>query len=305
MSIEAPRRLDEPIQPDHGVRRASRVLALAVKKFVKIDGSQSAAAFAHNAFFSLFPLIVVLVAIASVFVDRDLAGRKVVAYVEAYVPLDGGMRRHVFDTISGVIEARQQAGGFAALMLVWTATQFLTTLISATNRAWGAEAYNWWRLPLKSLALLATLLGAALLGGGLPMLATVAKDWLLPAREFGPWVYALGRFVIPVLVAFLSLSLFYRMAPSRPTRMDQVWVGALCATFLLQVGATLFLIYLQRFATLNAVYGALGGIMALLLWVYLSGCIFIFGACLCAAQAEARSMPLGRAVALNQGTIEA
>ncbi len=36
---------------------------------------------------------------------------------------------------------------------------------------------------------------------------------------------------------------------------------------------------------LNAIYGAFGGIMALLLWICLSGCIFIFGACLCAAQA--------------------
>ena len=41
------------------------------------------------------------------------------------------------------------------------------------------------------------------------------------------------------------------------------------------------------FPTLNAVYGAFGGMMALLLWIYLSGCVFIFGACLCAGQAEA------------------
>jgi len=38
----------------------------------------------------------------------------------------------------------------------------------------------------------------------------------------------------------------------------------------------------------NAIYGTFGGIMALLLWIYISGCIFIFGACLCAAQAEGR-----------------
>lgn len=37
----------------------------------------------------------------------------------------------------------------------------------------------------------------------------------------------------------------------------------------------------------DPIYGAFGGIMALPLWIYLSGCIFIFGACLCAAQAEA------------------
>ena len=53
----------------------------------------------------------------------------------------------------------------------------------------------------------------------------------------------------------------------------------------------LFVIYLGHFATLNAVYGAFGGIMALLLWIYLSGCVFIFGACLCAGQAEALGQP--------------
>jgi uncharacterized BrkB/YihY/UPF0761 family membrane protein len=44
--------------------------------------------------------------------------------------------------------------------------------------------------------------------------------------------------------------------------------------------------YLRGFATLDTVYGAFGGIMALLLWVYVSGCVFIFGACLCAGRAE-------------------
>jgi Ca2+-transporting ATPase len=38
------------------------------------------------------------------------------------------------------------------------------------------------------------------------------------------------------------------------------------------------------------VYGAFGGVMALLLWIYLSGCLFIFGACLCAVQAESNAM---------------
>jgi Ca2+-transporting ATPase len=70
-----------------------------------------------------------------------------------------------------------------------------------------------------------------------------------------------------------------------------VWVAALCASILLQAAESIFMIYLKNFATLNAVYGSFGGIMALLLWIYISGCIFIFGACLCAAQAEGRSAP--------------
>jgi hypothetical protein len=77
-----------------------------------------------------------------------------------------------------------------------------------------------------------------------------------------------------------------RVAPRRPTRFSEVWAAALSTTALLLVAEGLFVIYLKHFATLNAVYGALGGIMALLLWIYLSGGILIFGACLSAAQKE-------------------
>ena len=74
------------------------------------------------------------------------------------------MQRYIFDTIGGVVKARGQASAIAFLMLVWSAMQFFTTLISATNRAWGAEAYNWWRLPLKSLIFLALMVSAVLIG---------------------------------------------------------------------------------------------------------------------------------------------
>jgi Ca2+-transporting ATPase len=120
-----------------------------------------------------------------------------------------------------------------------------------------------------------------------PVLMRMAKGWLFPVDDFRAWAYGLGTFFIPLLVVFFSLSLFDRLAPRRPTRFAEVWAAALCATILLRAGESLFEIYLNDFATLNAVYEALGGIMALLLWIYLSGSIFIFGACLCASQAEA------------------
>ena len=133
------------------------------------------------------------------------------------------------------------------------------------------------------------MVSAVLLGVAVPVLSKMAKDWLFPVNDFSSWVYSCGSFFIPLVVVFLSLSLFYRLAPRRPTRFAEVWAAALCATALLKAAESLFVIYLKDFATFNAVYGAFGGIMALLLWIYLSGCIFIFGACLCAAQAEGRS----------------
>ncbi len=258
---------------------------------MRIDGAQWAGAFAFNAFFSLFPLMVLVVTIASFFVDRDRAGKAVIACAESYVPISGEMQRQIFGIIAGVIKAREQAGAVAFLILAWAALQCFTTLICATNRAWGTVVYNWWRLPLKSLALLSITAGAVLLGLPLPLLLKAAKGWLSPARDFHSGVYGLGTFLIPLLVVFFSLSLFYRLAPRRPTRFAEVWAAALCATVLLRLSESLFVIYLKDFATLNAVYGAFGGIMALLLWIYLSGCVFIFGACLCASRAEALGQP--------------
>ncbi len=270
-------------------RRVWAIIYLAITKFLQIDGAQWAGTFAFNAFFSLFPLIVLVVTIASVFFDRDRAGQEVIAYIEGYIPISGEMQHYIFDTITGVIEARGQASVVAFLLLGWAAMQFFNALISSTNRAWGVKAYNWWRLPLKSLVFLAIMVSTVLLGVAVPVLGKMAKDWLFPVNEFSSWVYALVSFFIPLLVVFLSLSMFYRLAPRRPTRFAEVWVAALCATALLQAAESLFVIYLENFATFNAVYGMFGGIMALLLWIYLSGCIFIFGACLCAAQAEGRS----------------
>jgi YihY family inner membrane protein len=275
-------------------RRVWAILCLAVKKFLRIDGAQWAGAFAFNAFFSLFPLMILLVTIASSFVDRDRAGKEVIAYIESYVPISGEMQGHIFGTIAGVIEAREQAGVVAFLILVWVALQCFTTLICATNLAWGTAGYNWWRLPLKSLVLLGTTAGAVLLGMAVPVLMRMAQGWLFPVQGSRSWVYGLASFFIPLLVVFFGLSLFYRLAPRRPTRFAEVWVAALCATVLLRAGESLFVIYLKDFATLNAVYGAFGGMMALLLWIYLSGCVFIFGACLCAGQDEALRHPARR-----------
>jgi Ca2+-transporting ATPase len=261
------------------------ILCLSIKQFGRIDGAQWAGAFAFNAVFSMFPLMVLLVTIASSFVDRDRAGKAVIAHMEHYVPISGEMQRQVFDTIAGVIKARGQAGAVAFLVLSWAALQCFTTLICATNRAWGTAVYNWWRLPLKSLAMLGITAGAILLGMAAPLLMRMAEGWSLPAHALHSWVRSQGSFFIPLLVVFVSLTLFYKLAPRRPTRFAEVWTGALCATLLLGAVESLFAIYLENFATLNAVYGAFGGIMALLLWIFISGCVLIFGACLCAEQA--------------------
>ena len=91
-------------------RRVLEILYRAVKKFLQIDGIAWAGAFAFNAFFSLFPLIILFVTIASYFIDRDRAGTEIIGYVEKYVPISGEMQRSIFDTIAGVIICAQEGG---------------------------------------------------------------------------------------------------------------------------------------------------------------------------------------------------
>lgn len=268
-----------------------RVLRLAVQRFWRIDGAEWAGAFAFNAFFSLLPLIILFVTIASAFIDRERAGKEIISLLENYAPLSGAMRHHVFDTIAGVIQARGPAGVIAFITLLWAASQCFSTLVSASNRAWGGERYNWWRLPLKSLVLLGAMAGAILLGMVAPMLIRLTKSRRVPGGDNHSLVYTLGSLLIPLLVVFLALLLFYKLAPRQPARFAQVWAAALFAAVLLRMAGSLFEVYLKNFAGLNAIYGAFGGIMALLLWIYISGCIFIFGACLAAAQDEKRPLP--------------
>lgn len=64
-----------------------------------------------------------------------------------------------------------------------------------------------------------------------------------------------------------------------PTKFSKVWLGALGATILIWIGELLFLVYAASIAHFSVLYGALGGMLTFLLWVYLSGCVGVFGVC--------------------------
>lgn len=266
------------------VRRVWPTLRMAAEKFEQIDGEQRAAAFAYSAFFAMFPLLLLMVAVTSRLVDRATAGAAITGFAEKYIPLSGDMQASIFNTVTGALQARSQAGILAFLMLVWAAAQFFTTITHATNRAWAVQTHNWWRSPLRNMALLTIMIAAAIIGVAVPIMGEMARG-VLHNVTFFPWAYSLWIIFLPWIVLFLSLALFYMFAPRRTTSFSEVWFSALSATFLLYAAQSLFVIYLRNSPSLNAVYGTFGAIIALMLWIYLSGVIFIFCACLCAAQA--------------------
>jgi YihY family inner membrane protein len=80
--------------------------------------------------------------------------------------------------------------------------------------------------------------------------------------------------------------MFYKLAPRRRTTFREVWVAALAVTLGLDLLRRMFELYTTNIGNFNAVYGTLGGVLALLMWIYLSGSLIILGGCLAAAQYE-------------------
>ncbi len=266
-----------------------RAIKLAWTRWTDVDGDQLAAAFAYYLLLSLLPLTILVVTAGSFFVEREVATQAIVKLGNHHTVLTAEQERTAEATIHGMLEARGKISLTAFPLLLWGALKFLRTLIRTTNRVWQTRPYNWWRLPLKSLGLLGITLSAVFIGVLLPGWAQLAQSWFTTHLNFPEWAFGLLFRLIPWLVLFYGLLMIYRLAPRRRTRFSEVWAGALAATILITLGERLFMFYAANIAQLNVLYGALGGIVAFLLWLYLSSCVGVFGICFCAAQAEIRA----------------
>ena len=225
--------------------------------FVDINGTIWSASFAYYAFFSLVPLLLLMVTVttdvAARFVGEQAARARAFDYivrnVDTYLPVSFSVQETIHSTVRGVMDARGKIGVVALVGLIWSGMGFFQSLVSAINQAWGHHPLNWWKLPLKNLLMLGVLLSALLLG-----------------------------VVVP---AILKIT------------FSMVWIPALLVTALLQACQGLFVFYTTHITNFNAIYGTFGGVIALMLWTYLSGMIIVFGGCLCAAQRQMVPTPDG------------
>jgi YihY family inner membrane protein len=166
------------------------------------------------------------------------------------------------------------------------------------NRAWHTVEIPWWQLPLKNLLMIAVLASALLIGllapallQGAKKIAVAFKDFLesqIPALNLEALVglFDLSRYALAGAVLFYSFTLLYMLAPRRRVFFKQVWVPALLVTLALQFCQNAFVNYLPRFVNYNAIYGTVGVMMLLMLWVYITGVIIFLGACFCSAAAK-------------------
>lgn len=292
--------MSKPASPSkHLLQRTWRLLWVTLSKYHDTDGELRAASFAYYAFFALFPLILLLISIGSLFWDQKEVAAQVLDFVGDYLPVSLHEQNVVLSTIHGVVSSRSQAGVVAFLALCWSSLRFFQALVRGINRAWGTQEYSWWRLPLANLGMIGILASTLLLGVVAPVvMKAVEAYWesTVPLVAFGVVKHSfhLARLTIPSLVLFYGLVMFYKYAPRRKTSFREVWIAGLTVTVAVQLLNKGFVIYAYNFGRFNALYGTLGSVVAVLMWIYFSGSVIIFGGCMCAAQAELRASANGK-----------
>lgn len=273
------------------LKTAWRVVWRALCIYTSTDGEQRAASFAYYAFFALFPLTLLFVSLGSMFLDQHQVTAQITEFVGRYVPSLSEEDNIVMKTLKGVVDSRKRAGAIALVAIVWSSLGFFHALVRGVNRAWGTHEYPWWKLPFANLGILGIVASALFLGLVTPTVvdaleAFAWKQKLAWGMQYISTILREARLLVPTLVLFYGFTMFYKFAPQRRTAFREVWGAALVVTVLLQVLQQLFVLYARNFSNFNAVYGAFGSIVALLMWIYLSGSIIIFGGCLSAAQSQ-------------------
>lgn len=276
------------------LRNAAAILWRALVRYTETDSEQRAAAFAYYAFFALFPLLVLLVTLGTMFLgNQQLAAETITGQILRYLPEDPELAAAVVRTVEGVVQSRKSAGLIAFFVLAWGALRFFESLVHGVNRAWGTQEYTWWRMPMKNLLMLVILASALLIGVLLPSILDQIRDlywkhaWAV-GLDFGFMgeVFRWMRWLVAPLVLFYGFSMFYKFAPQRRTQLREVWGAAAVVTLGLNLLQSLFFLYTKNIVNFNALYGTFGSVLALLMWIYLSGSMILLGGCLCAARHE-------------------
>ena len=244
------------------------------RTFAEAKSDQLSLLAAGVAFFGLLALVPGLFALVSIYGlvadPADVAGH--VQDLLGTAPAE--VRNFIEQQLESVTGSDEGAAGIGAAIgiavALWSASSGMKHMIDALNAAYDEDEGRGF-VKVRALSLALTI------GAVLFVLAAVGVITVVPAVIEGP--VALLRW--PLLgAAFVgAIAVLYRYAPSRD-EPEWRWTtpGALVATVLWLVGSGLFSLYVGSFASYNETYGSLGGVVVVMLWLFLTSAVVLFGA---------------------------
>jgi len=243
-----------------------------------------AAQLAYYWLFAIFPLLIFLTTLLAFLPMRHDLNQWIAAFGAVLPPEAYTLLNNTFQQI-----ITQQRGGllsFSIFLLLWSSSSGMEAIIGALNRAYGgAPARAWWKERLLALAL--TLGLAVFIISALALIFFGENIGSRMATYFGfsgtfETAWALAHWPIVVGLTLLGVELIYYFAPNvgrgkNGKRWELFTPGAVFAVGLWLLISFGLRFYVSHFGHFNATYGALGGVMVLMLWLYLTGVAILVG----------------------------
>lgn len=170
---------------------------------------------------------------------------------------------------------------FGMLATLWAASRGINAIMKGLNKAYDInENRPFWKV--RGISFLATLvLGIVIL---LSILLLVFGGWvgdqlfiILSYPSGFREVWELLQYAVPLLVMTAVFTLLYLIAPNRRMTLKEALPGAIFATVGWITTSVMFSTYVSRFGDFTRTYGSLGGMMVLLIWLYISSIIILIG----------------------------
>jgi membrane protein len=229
---------------------------------------------------AVFPALLFLVSLLG-YLPLNATLGTAVAQLEAVVP------QEVVSLIREQIE-QVLAGGHGGLLTlgivgaIWSSSSAVTAIITALNRAYDIEDWRpWWKRRIIAIALTVALavfvvLALVFVVGGGDLASWVAR--MIGAGDLFASIWSIAQWAIALTLVVLAVDLVYYFAPNADNKWAWVTPGSVLATALWLVASAAFKLYIENFGSYTAVHGAIGTIIVLMLWFYLSGFALLVGA---------------------------
>ncbi len=272
-----------------------QTLRLAVRSFFDKRASETAAGVTFYAIVSIFPIILILIALGSRFVESQESQGFILRQIIRFFP---AFSKPFFEqNVLRVVQSRAPVTIVGALMLLWSGSNVFSLLSEHLNRAWGAGGrLVALRSRLSGFALVAILAALTILAIAARATIRIIPVWLAAMSSRLPFtipdVNRLGTELAAYSLEFLLLLLMYRSIPAAAVRWKDAAVGAVAAAAGSLLVTELFAMFLASgLNRYNVVYGSFGVVIAFLFWIYLVTNVVLFGAHLGAACASRRPEP--------------
>ena len=259
------------------VRKDFGLLWQALKKFNDDNGFFLSSGIAFNILISLFPFIMLLLALVGTYLYND---QEVLNHIRAYFrDVAPTVDPKIMGNLMDLIQKRRIVGILGFIGLLWTSTWVFSSLRIALNIVFRAEKSRGMMRGIVVDLLMILLVGILLL---VSMILSPVVIFLQSYQgripvAMGPTIQWILKYLLPFFLTYCMSSLIYKIIPYNKVHIKSALQAALFTSLLWELAKHLFAWYVVHLARYSIVYGSLSTLVVFVFWVYYSSTILVVG----------------------------